>query len=151
MRSGLIFFFSFLLLINSYCQEKNAINSQTAPTNTISLRQSKIISEKAKGFPDNTQLSIALIKKGKPVFYGIRIQNDSLRSVENHQNIFEIGSITKVFTSTLLAQLVMENKVSLDDPINDSMDILLKDNIKITSMRDAHMAEIILQKRKTYV
>lgn len=132
MKSGLIFFFSFLLLINSYCQERNAVNSQSVPSDKISLRQSKIIHEKAKAFPDKTQLSIALIKNGKPVFYGVRIQNDTLLSVENHQRIFEIGSITKVFTSTLLAQLVLENKVTLDDPINDSMDILLKDNVQIT-------------------
>lgn len=32
--------------------------------------------------------------------------------------IFEIGSITKVFTSLLLAQAVVEHKVSLDDPIS---------------------------------
>ena len=30
--------------------------------------------------------------------------------------VFEIGSISKVFTSTLLAQLVLEDKLSLDDP-----------------------------------
>ncbi|MFO7368972.1 MAG: serine hydrolase domain-containing protein [Bacteroidales bacterium] len=116
----------------TFCQEKNLVNSQSAPSDKISLRQSKIIFEKVKVFPDNTQLSIVLIKNGMPVLYGVRIQNDSLRSVENHQHIFEIGSITKVFTSTLLVQLVMENKISLDDPINDSMDILLKDNVKIT-------------------
>src|SRR5499427_4973527 len=31
-------------------------------------------------------------------------------------SVFEIGSITKVFTSTVLAQLVQEGKVRLDDP-----------------------------------
>jgi serine-type D-Ala-D-Ala carboxypeptidase/endopeptidase len=31
-------------------------------------------------------------------------------------SVFEIGSISKVFTSTVLAQLVQEGKVSLDDP-----------------------------------
>jgi serine-type D-Ala-D-Ala carboxypeptidase/endopeptidase len=31
--------------------------------------------------------------------------------------VFEIGSISKVFTSTLLAQLVLEGKVALDDPV----------------------------------
>lgn len=132
MRSGLIFFISFLLLHNSYCQERNAANVQSAPSGKISLRQSKIIYEKVKAFPDNTQLSIVLIKNHKPVFYGVRIQNDTLLSVENHEHIFEIGSITKVFTSSLLAQLVLENKLNLDDPINDSMDILLKDNVQIT-------------------
>ncbi len=132
MRSSLIFFFSFLLLINSYSKEEEPINSQSATSNKISLRQSKIISEKAKVFPDNTQLSIALIKHGKPVFYGIQIKNDSIQSVDNHLSIFEIGSMTKVFTSTLLAQLVVENKVNLDDSINGYLDILIKDNRQIT-------------------
>ncbi|MEP6491342.1 MAG: serine hydrolase [bacterium] len=31
-------------------------------------------------------------------------------------SVFEIGSITKVFTATVLAQLVQEGKVTLDDP-----------------------------------
>jgi CubicO group peptidase (beta-lactamase class C family) len=31
--------------------------------------------------------------------------------------VFEIGSISKVFTSTLLAQMVQEGKVRLDDPV----------------------------------
>jgi D-alanyl-D-alanine-carboxypeptidase/D-alanyl-D-alanine-endopeptidase len=33
------------------------------------------------------------------------------------QSVFEIGSISKVFTGTLLAQMVLEKKVSLDDPV----------------------------------
>lgn len=32
-------------------------------------------------------------------------------------SVFEIGSISKVFTSTVLAQMVLEHKVSLDDPV----------------------------------
>ncbi|HET7186921.1 MAG TPA: serine hydrolase [Gemmatimonadaceae bacterium] len=32
-------------------------------------------------------------------------------------SVFEIGSISKVFTATVLAQLVQEGKVSLDDPV----------------------------------
>src|SRR5215217_1262187 len=32
-------------------------------------------------------------------------------------SVFEIGSITKVFTATLLAQLASEGKVRLDDPV----------------------------------
>ncbi|MBN1144892.1 MAG: beta-lactamase family protein [Bacteroidales bacterium] len=132
MKSGIIFFFLFLSIINTYSQERNAVNAQAVPSNKVSLRQSKIIHEKVKVFSDNTQLSIALIRNGKPVFYGVRIQNDSLQSIDNHLNIFEIGSITKVFTATLLAQLVAENKVKLDDPINGYLDMLLKDNIQIT-------------------
>jgi CubicO group peptidase (beta-lactamase class C family) len=32
-------------------------------------------------------------------------------------SVFEIGSISKVFTSTVLAQMVLEGKVKLDDPV----------------------------------
>lgn len=32
-------------------------------------------------------------------------------------SVFEIGSISKVFTSTVLAQMVLQNSVALDDPV----------------------------------
>ncbi len=40
----------------------------------------------------------------------------------NSVKVFEIGSITKVFTSTLLANLVINKQVKLDDPINKYLD-----------------------------
>lgn len=33
------------------------------------------------------------------------------------KSVFEIGSISKVFTATMLAQMVLEKKVALDDPV----------------------------------
>ena len=38
--------------------------------------------------------------------------------VVNLHTIYEIGSITKVFTAILLAQQVIDGTVSLDDPVN---------------------------------
>jgi CubicO group peptidase (beta-lactamase class C family) len=35
----------------------------------------------------------------------------------DEHTLYEIGSITKIFTSTLLAQLVLEKKIKLDDPV----------------------------------
>ncbi len=35
----------------------------------------------------------------------------------NGDTVYEIGSISKVFTATLLAQMVLEGKVKLDDPV----------------------------------
>jgi D-alanyl-D-alanine-carboxypeptidase/D-alanyl-D-alanine-endopeptidase len=35
----------------------------------------------------------------------------------DRNSVFEIGSISKVFTSTVLAELVLEGKVKLDDPV----------------------------------
>lgn len=90
-----------------------------------------IIFSKTKDFPDNTQLSIAIIQKGKTNYYGIIKLNDTLRPIENQNKVFEIGSITKVFTSTVLASLVEEGKIKLTDEINPFYSFPFKDNIKL--------------------
>lgn len=92
----------------------------------------EIIFSKSKDFPNNTQLSIALIENGKTSYYGIIKTNDTIKAIENQSNVFEIGSITKVFTSTVLASLVEDGKIKLDDEINSYYEFPFKDNIKLT-------------------
>lgn len=124
-----------LLLIIYGCQnttQKVAKNNQEIPLNKISHTQSEKIYNKSKLFPNKTQLSIAIIENGQSSFYGVLIENDKVLSVENRDNVFEIGSITKIFTSTLLSGLVIENKVELDDYINKYLKFQLKENQKIT-------------------
>jgi len=53
---------------------------------------------------------IRIIAYGKPSL-------DSKQTVDG-DTVFEIGSITKVFTATLLADMVQRGDVSLDDPIS---------------------------------
>ncbi len=50
------------------------------------------------------------------------VEGDSARAIVagngfDENTIFEIGSITKVFTSLILAQMVLDGTVSLDDPV----------------------------------
>ena len=90
------------------------------------------IFSKSKEFPNNTQLSIAIIQNGQTNYYGIIKVNDSIKPIENQNKDFEIGSITKVFTSTVLASLVSEDKVKLTGYINQYYPFAFKDNIKIT-------------------
>jgi len=51
-------------------------------------------------------------------------------------SVFEIGSITKVFTGTMLAQMVLEGKVSLDEPVQKYLPATVKlperNGLKIT-------------------
>ena len=68
-------------------------------------------------FPDQTQLSISFNKKGKTEYFGLLKARDGIQPIENADFAFEIGSITKVFTGNILAQLVLEGKVGIDDPI----------------------------------
>lgn len=92
---------------------------------------SNIIFSKTKDFPENTQVSIAIIQNGKTNYYGIIKLNDTIRPIENQDKVFEIGSITKVFTSTVLASLVEEGKIKLTDEINPFYPSPFKDNIKL--------------------
>jgi len=75
---------------------------------------------------------LAFINGDNVNFYGIIRQNDSIIYTDNSQHIFEIGSITKVFTAHLLAKAVLDNKVKLNDTINDYLTIKCKDDIPIT-------------------
>lgn len=122
-----------LLLCSMGCRQTDeSSDSQPGPSNEISAAQISMIIEKAKGLPDQAQMAIAVIENGKPQFYGIKVENDSALIFDNHQLVFEIGSITKVFTSTLLAELVLEEKVALDDPINKFLDFTIKDEVQMS-------------------
>ncbi|WP_300599035.1 serine hydrolase domain-containing protein [Niabella sp.] len=74
--------------------------------------------EQLNNFPMKTQFSIAIIQNGNTSFLGLLKEKDSIRTIDNRTAIFEIGSITKVFTATVLAALVIEKKLQLEDKIN---------------------------------
>lgn len=90
------------------------------------------IFEKTKIFPNNTQLSIAITKNGQTKFYGIVKENDSIKPVNNHNKVFEIGSLTKVFTSTALAVLATKKKINLKDNINSNYPFKFNNDINIS-------------------
>ena len=56
------------------------------------------------------------------------------------QNVFEIGSITKVFTGLVLAQLVEEHAVKLDEPVQK----LLGDSITMPKWKDREITLVDL-------
>ena len=63
-------------------------------------------------------VSIAIADSNGIVYYNYgKTGGEHSKSVDEH-TLFEIGSITKVFTATLLADAVINNTVSLDDSIN---------------------------------
>jgi CubicO group peptidase (beta-lactamase class C family) len=62
-------------------------------------------------------LSIGIVKDGETHFYGYGATAKDNGHIPAPDAIFEIGSITKTFTATLLAYYVKEHKVELSDPI----------------------------------
>lgn len=106
-------------------QVKPAVSSlQTIPG--FNTEQRDAVVKYASDFPNGTQLSIAVLKNDTATFFGLIRENDTFRNLENHQSVFEIGSITKVFTSTLLVHCVQEGIVQLDRPIQEYFSFPLK-------------------------
>ena len=110
----------------------SAINSLSNNEGVISDNQVELIFEKSKYFPNNTQISLAFINGENVTYYGLKRQNDSILYFSNYQDIFEIGSITKVFTANILAKSVIDNRIKLDQNINEYLDIKFKNNISIS-------------------
>jgi CubicO group peptidase (beta-lactamase class C family) len=91
----------------------------------------EIIYNHAKAVSNNTQISIAFIENGLTNYYGIIKEDEILKSIENKDKLFEIGSITKVFTATLLANAVLDNKIGLEDDISKFYDFPFRDSVRI--------------------
>ena len=111
---------------------KSAIYGLPEKGKTISKAQLELIFEKSKYFPNSSELSIAFINGDSVNYYGVIRQNDSIIYINNSQHIFEIGSITKLFTANLLAKAVLDNRVKFDENINDYLRIKINKNTKIS-------------------
>jgi D-alanyl-D-alanine-carboxypeptidase/D-alanyl-D-alanine-endopeptidase len=62
-------------------------------------------------------LSVGIIKNNQVYQYHFGSTQKGINATPNDQTIYEIGSVTKTFFSLLLAQAVIEKKVSLSDDI----------------------------------
>ncbi|MCH7407136.1 serine hydrolase [Belliella aquatica] len=120
------------LLIKPYEEPETTESANINALDNYPNEIAEIIFSKTNNLPNNTQLSIAVIQNGKVDYYGVIRIDETIKSIENQNGIFEIGSITKVFTSTVLASLVKDEKIKLTDEINTFYPSDFKDNIKIT-------------------
>lgn len=62
-------------------------------------------------------LAVGLQMGKHSVVYGYGVLDEARVTVPSERTVFEIGSITKVFTATLLATMVEEGLVTLDEPL----------------------------------
>ncbi len=114
-------------------QKSNFIkNSIFESTEQIDKEIAEFIFTNSKDYPENTELSLALIENGEVRYLGTRRVKDEIIQVENKDSIFEICSITKVFTSTLLATIIDEKGISLEDDIKQFIPFEINTGEKIT-------------------
>jgi CubicO group peptidase (beta-lactamase class C family) len=74
--------------------------------------------EKRIEFGLNPSIVVGIIDKNGPHYFNFGKKSDN-GSEANEHTIYEIGSISKVFTATLLSQQVIDGKLKLDDPIKN--------------------------------
>jgi len=132
MKNLLLFFFlAVFTACGSVSNPDTAVN-KLEPNTGVSSTQIDSIFQTLRYFPNQTQFSIAFITDSSVTFYGAVRTNDTLKTIDNKSKVFEIGSLSKVFTAALLADLVTENKLQLDQPIQAYLDFPLHDSLQIT-------------------
>jgi CubicO group peptidase (beta-lactamase class C family) len=90
------------------------------------------LTDKLVKLPDQTELSIAIVKNKSTDFLGLLKKENRIQRVDNRNAAFEIGSVTKAFTANVLAQMVAEWKVNLDDQIGQYIPFHLKNKPPIS-------------------
>ena len=89
-------------------------------SNPMRTQQDKQVDSVARTYIQKSNtvgLSLAVIKNGHVSFYNYGETAKGSGQLPTAETLYEIGSITKTFTATLLATLVNEGKISLNDPI----------------------------------
>ena len=76
-----------------------------------------LIDEYITTLPDNAEVAIGIIKNGEMSTQGFQKKNGNISSIDNSLSVFEIGSITKTYTATLLMNQVVKGNITLDEPI----------------------------------
>lgn len=112
--------------------------SQTLSEISIAPRQKSQVLDSISQFPNGTQFAIALIQGEETRFIGLERDDDRVFPIENLNSAFEIGSITKVFTATLLADFVLSEIIAVDEYVNGYLPIQLKDNQDATFLHLAN-------------
>ncbi len=102
----------------------------------FSKLQIELISDYLLKFPDKTQISIALVNDSAIKYFGVEKIDEKVNTIDNENSIFEKGSITKVFTATMLSKFVLDSVISLNDDISGILPYQLnqisKENKSIT-------------------
>jgi CubicO group peptidase (beta-lactamase class C family) len=86
----------------------------------------EIIEKYLLPLPRKVQLAIALVEGDTTTFIGAERTATGISYCDNRTAVFEIGSITKVFTATLLAFAVEEGHLQLDIPVQEYIPFQIK-------------------------
>jgi CubicO group peptidase (beta-lactamase class C family) len=132
MKRKILFIVCSLIIFNGIVTCLLSQNSSSIK-NYLTKSQIDIITQYVSDFPLNTQLSMAFINDNKVSYVGFIKKQDSLVYSNNKDSVFEIGSITKLFTSALLSDLACNHQININEAIVNTLPYKLKQSEKNSS------------------
>ena len=127
-------FFLLVVSCSSVSEPEKAVN-ELQITDELTQVEIDSIASALSLFPDGTQFSIAFISDSGVTFYGANRKNGDLNTIDNQDRVFEIGSISKVFTSTLLAHAIHDSVIRADQTVRSALNIEMSDDPNFTFLQ----------------
>ncbi|PKH49419.1 hypothetical protein CXF68_01390 [Tenacibaculum sp. Bg11-29] len=118
--------FLFIFFLISCNDEEPKIEPTNFTTEITDKNKAALIKENLTNFPNSTEISIAVIDNNETAYIGILKKDDLFQIANNKNSVFEIGSITKVFTSILLSDAINKGKASLNETLQEQFNFPLK-------------------------
>ncbi|RZN75114.1 MAG: serine hydrolase [Winogradskyella sp.] len=123
MKNTLYFLFLILLVLS--CNQKKNQKTETTPTNLTFEKLTELVdsySEDILKKGNSNSFAVAIYKDGEMYqnYYGT-IDKDG-NNKPNDSSLYEIASITKTFTGSLVAKAVLTGEIGLDDDIRKYLD-----------------------------
>lgn len=99
-----------------------------------------LIKEETQNLPTGTELSIGVLENGSWTKIGYRLEDGDFVEIKNDDKLFEIGSITKTFTASLIMKLVHEGEMKLSDPIQKYLPVqMAQDSFQNNTITVQHL------------
>lgn len=115
------------------CNKDDDFNPKSTLQNDIANQDYiDILENRLKNLPVNSQIAIGLVHNGNTEFLGVINDNSIFKGVNNADKVFEIGSITKVFNSVCLSDLLISNEALLTETLQSQFNFTLKAGGNIT-------------------
>ncbi|MGR3856565.1 serine hydrolase domain-containing protein [Chryseobacterium indologenes] len=98
----------------------NAQAKKIATDNRLTTDLDKMVQKEAVAYmqdPARVGISIGIFKDGKSYFYNYGTTEIGKSELPTSKSLYEIASITKTFTGTLLAHALVDGKIKIDDDI----------------------------------
>lgn len=121
-RRRLFVFLPFIMGIVSCNNDDDTFHSSTLSNDITNQDYVNILERNLTNLPNNAQVAIALVHDENTEYLGVTNDNMVLKVTNNKTNIFEIGSITKVFTSICLSELIASEEASLTETLQNQFD-----------------------------